>query len=281
MKSKFIAVCFFLASFIVSAQIQTPQPSPSSKIEQKVGLTDVTINYSRPSMRGRAVFGDLVPYGEVWRTGANSNTIISFSTDVTVGGQEVKAGSYALYTVPGVEDWEIMLYSDTSNWGLPQEWDDKKVVATVMTKPLKMPTKIETFTMSVDDLTNNGALIGILWEDLYVGIPFDVPTDKMVMESIDRVMNGPGSQDYFSAAVYYLQEGKDLKQAGEWIDKAIAMQDEPPYWMLRQKSLIQAANGDKKGAIATAKQSLAAAEKAGNKDYVALNKKSLEEWGGK
>jgi len=281
MKKIILVICAFIGSYALEAQVTAPQPSPTSKLEQKVGLTDVTVAYSRPSMRGRTIFGDLVPYGELWRTGANQNTIVTFSDDVMIGGKEVKKGSYALYSKPNKDSWEVYFYSDTNNWGNPEKWDASKVVASVTAKTYELPFKVETFTIDVDNLSNNGASFGIVWESTYVEVPFEVPTVDKAMASIEKVMAGPQAGDYYAAAVYYLQEGKDLDQAQEWIDKSISMQNEPPFWMLRQKSLIQAKNGDTNGAIETAKQSLAAAEKAGNKDYVKLNQDSLAEWGAK
>lgn len=281
MKTFVTCAAVMLSGLFMQAQISVPQPSPAAKLEQQVGLTQVSVVYSRPSMKGRTIFGDLVPYGAVWRTGANANTIVTFSDEVTVGGTQVPAGSYALYSVPGAEEWEIMLYKDTENWGVPADWDASKVVAKVKAEVYKLPWQVETFTIDIDELTNSGAKLGMVWSDQYVAMPFEVPTDTKAMASIEKVMASGEvkANDYFGAAVYYLENGKDLDKAQEWIDKAIGMQKEAPFWMLRQKSLIHAAKGDKKGAIAVAKQSLAAAEKAGNADYVALNKKSLKEWG--
>lgn len=261
------------------AQVSTPAPSPSQKVEQMVGLTNVTLEYSRPSMKGRSVYGDLVPYGAIWRTGANANTKITFSDDVTIGGSEVKAGTYAVYTKPGEKSWEIMFYSDASNWGTPAEWDQSKVAATVTSEVWPMDMPVETFTMTFDDLSNNSVNLGIIWENVYVRATIEVPTDAAVMASIDNTMAGPNGNDYYAAAVYYLQEGKDMNKAKEWIDKAIAMRKDPAFWMYRQKSLIHASMGDKKGAIAAAKTSLELAQKAGNKDYISLNEKSLKQWG--
>src|SRR5690606_34836625 len=154
----------------IQAQIQTPQASPFQKIEQKVGLTDVTLEYSRPSMKGRTIYGDLVPYDKMWRTGANANTKITFSDDVEIGGKTVKAGSYAIFTKPGVSSWEVYFYTDTNNWGTPEKWDDDKVAsqATIQVYPMQMD--IETFTMSFDELKNDAAVLGILWEKTYVGV---------------------------------------------------------------------------------------------------------------
>ena len=261
------------------AQIQTPQPSPTQKVEQAVGLTDVTLNYSRPSMRGRAVYGNLVPFDKMWRTGANSNSIISFSNDVEIGGKTVKAGSYSIFTKPGVSNWEVYFYNDTNNWGLPEKWDTNNIAAQVNVPTVPLTIETETFTISLGDITNDSAILGIQWAKTYVGVPIKFPTDMLVSANIDRAMNGPTANDYYSAAVYYFEAGKDINQAKAWIDKSMEMTKEPIFWQLRQKSLIYAKAGDKKGAIEAAKQSLESAKKAGSDDYVALNNKSLKEWG--
>ena len=266
--------------FTVNAQVETPQPSPFTKIEQKVGLTDVTLEYSRPSMKGRKIFGDLVPYGKMWRAGANKNTTVTFSDDVSVNGETLKAGSYAIFITPNKESWDVVFYSDTNNWGTPAKWDDSKVAAKASVKVYEMPMDVETWTIGFDDLTNNSASIGFVWENTYAAVTFKVPTEEKVSRSIKNVMSGPSAGDYYSAAVYNLSEGKDLDQAMKWIDKAVKMTEkEPRFWFLRQQSLIHAANGDKKGAIEAAKKSLEGAKEAGNADYIKMNEDSLKEWG--
>lgn len=261
----------------VNAQIRTPQPSPFSKIEQVVGLTDVTLEYSRPAMRGRTIFGNLVPFGKVWRTGANANTKITFGDNVLVDGQKLVKGTYAIYTIPNETTWDVIFYSDANNWGTPKEWDESKVAAKTTVKVTPMDMKIESFTMSFDDLATGSAVLGILWENVYVGVKFEVPTDAITSKSIDVIMAGPTGNDYFQAATYYHTEGKDLKQALEWMQKATEG-DNPEFWYLRRMSLIQADLGDIAGAIETAKKSLAGAEKANNADYVKMNKESIAEW---
>ncbi len=280
MKKLLLILMAFTMAYSVNAQVETPQPSPFTKIEQKVGLTDVTLEYSRPNMRDRTIFGDLVPYDKLWRTGANANTKITFSDDVVIDGTTLKAGEYAIFAKPGKTSWEVVFYSDASNWGTPRNWDDTKVAVKTTAKVYEMPMKIETFTIGFDDLSNSSAVIGMIWENVYVGVKFEVPTDEAVVASIKKAMNGPGANDYFSAAVYYLQEGKDIAKAKKWIDKAVDMtKDKPRFWYLRQQSLIHAKAGDKAGAVKAAKASLAGAEKAGNADYVKMNKESLAEWG--
>ncbi|MEZ4779230.1 MAG: DUF2911 domain-containing protein [Flavobacteriaceae bacterium] len=280
---KKIVLCVFVSflSIITFAQIETPAASTSQKIEQKVGLTNVTLEYSRPSMKGRKIFGELVPYDKLWRTGANANTKITFSDDVSVNGMTLKAGSYAVYTKPSQRTWEVYFYTDTNNWGTPQEWDETKVAAAIKLNTYPLPMAIETFTMSFDDVTNSSANLGIMWENVYVGVPITFMTDKAVSANIEKVMGGPSSNDYYAAAVYYLEADKDISKAKMWIDKAIAMREQPAFWYYRQQSLIYAKAGDKKGAIAAAKTSLDLATKAGNDDYIALNKKSLSVWEGK
>ena len=276
-----LAVLTVCSCISVRAQIETPQPSPFQKIEQKVGLTDVTLEYSRPSKKGRKIFGNLVPFDKMWRTGANKNTIISFSNDVVVAGKELKAGAYAIFTKPGKSSWEVVFYNDTNNWGTPQNWDASKAV-TVNAKPMSLPMNIETYTMTFDNLTNNSAVLSLLWENTMVDVKIEVPTDKAVSEAITKVMAGPAPADYYASARYYLESGKDINKANEWMDKAVNMtKDQPRFWWLRQQSLIKAKAGDKKGAIKAAKASLAGAEKAGNADYVKMNKDSLKEWGAK
>lgn len=274
---KIILLAFIgILSLSVSAQITTPQPSPTSKIEQKVGLTDVTVEYSRPSMKGRTIFGDLVPYGPMWRFGANKNTTITFSDNVTISGQDVKAGSYAIFAKPSEKSWEIYFYADTNNWGTPREWDESKVAAKVTADVHAVPFNVETFTLDINNLTNSGATLDVMWEKTFVNIPFTVPTDVAVQASIDKVMNGPEAGDYFSAAVYYLQEGKDMDKAKMWIDKAVDLtKDKPRFWYLRQQSLIYAASGDIKGAIKAAEASLAANP---NADYKKMNEESIAKW---
>ncbi|MEN1786376.1 MAG: DUF2911 domain-containing protein [Bacteroidota bacterium] len=269
-----------LLSFGAYAQMQTPQPSPSSELEQMVGLTEVEVEYSRPSMKGRTIFGALVPYDQLWRTGANKNTMVSFSDAVSVEGKPLEAGSYAIFTKPGEAVWEVIFYSDTENWGIPRAWDASKVAATVKVPVFPIETPIETFTITIDDLHHNGGTLGMMWEKTYIGVKFEVPTEAKATKSIDAVMAGPSAGDLYAAASYYYDAGLDIEKAKTWIDKAVAMDEKGErYWVIRKQSLIHAKSGDTKAAIAAAKKSLAAAEKAGNQDYVKMNKDSLKEWG--
>ena len=278
---KIILSLFVVAfTFSTNAQIKTPAPSPFQKTEQIVGLTDITLEYSRPGVKGRKIFGGLEDFGKVWRTGANANTKLTFSTDFMVDGKKLKKGTYALYTIPGEKTWDVILYSDASNWGTPRKWDEAKVAAQVRVTPQEIPMLIETFTITFDDMTNNSAVIGIMWENTYVGLKIETPTDEMVSSSIEKIMSGPTANDMYGAAVYYLEYGKDIKQAQTWIDKAVEMTSKKPrFWFLRQQSLIHAKAGNTKGAIAAAKESLKHAEIAKNSGFIKMNKASLKEWG--
>ncbi|CAL66789.1 DUF2911 domain-containing protein [Christiangramia forsetii] len=280
MKKLLSLAVIFCLTFSVNAQIESPQPSPFGKIEQKVGLTDVTVEYSRPGMRGRTIFGDLVPFGEVWRTGANANTKITFSDDIKINGKELKKGSYSIYTKPQRDSWEVMFYSSTDNWGVPQEWDDSKVALKATAETMEMPMNMETFTIVIDDLKNDSAALNFIWENTVAMLKMEVPTETKAMASIDKVMNGPTANDYFAAGTYYHEAGKDLDKAYKWVSKASEMAGDQAFWMLRRKSLIEAEMGKKQEAIATAKKSMASAEKANNADYVKMNKESIAEWGG-
>ena len=280
MKKYLLLITLITFSFSFS-QIETPQPSPASEIDQTVGLTEINVEYSRPSIKGREIFGNLVPYNKIWRTGANASTKISFSTHVDINGKRINPGKYSLFTVPNESEWKIILYNNTELWGVPQNWDDNNVVLSTSVKIEKFPEpiSIETFSIGFDKVNNNYVILSIMWDDVYVPITIDVPTKAIVEKNIKEVMSkNPESSDFYAAAVYFRQENINLEKALEWIDKAVEMSDEPKYWQLRQQSLIYAANGDLKGAVKIAKKSLEAAKIADNQDYVKMNKDSIEEW---
>lgn len=260
------------------AQVQTPQPSPAAKIIQTVGLTEFTIKYSRPAMRGRAIMGNLVPYGEIWRTGANRNTIIDFADPITIKSTTIPAGSYALYVRPSAQMWEVFFYTDTDNWGLPQSWDTQKVAASFEFPVTALEDDVTSFTIALTNLANNGGHLEITWERSQIAIPFTVPTAEKATTSIKQTLAGhPKASDFYSAASYYFLEGKDLEKAKGWIAKAIALENDK-YWMYRQQSLILHALGEVDAAIEAAKKSMTLAEKANNPDYVRFNKAAIAEW---
>ena len=281
MRKIFIVLAMVIANFAIEAQVKTPQPSPNAVVKQVVGLTDVELDYSRPSAKGRTIFGDLVPFGKQWRTGANANSTISFSDDVVIDGKILKKGKYAVFTLPKADNWDIIFYTDTDNWGLPEAWDEAKVALKMNVKPEILNRKVETFTMAITGLDNDYGHLEISWEKTLVAVKFEVPTQKAAIASITKALAGPTAGDYFSSAQYYFQSNGDLNKALEYVNKAIEMVKpgtDIPFWHQRLKSLIQAKLGDKKGAIETAKLSLAGAVKAKNDDYAKMNTESIAEW---
>lgn len=261
----------------LNGQIKTPAPSPSSELKQTVGLTDVTIVYSRPNVKGRAIFAEdgLVPFGKPWRLGANAATKFSFSEDVMIAGSKLKAGDYAVLATPGAAEWKFMFYPyESGNWG---SYLEKEAAAVASLKPITGDKNVETMSFHIANVQAASADIVFSWEKTKVTLPLEADTDKQVMASIESVLNGPSQNDYFAAATYYHESGKDLNQALAWVEKATAG-DEPRFWQVRRKALILADLGKKEAAVKAAQLSLELAEKAGNEDYVRMNKKSIEEW---
>ncbi|MFA0963888.1 DUF2911 domain-containing protein [Roseivirga sp. BDSF3-8] len=272
-----ICCALFFAQGSVAQQLDMPAPSPASTIMQKVGLVDAKVVYSRPSMKGRTIFGDLVPYGEVWRTGANASTKVHFSDDVMIDGQKLEGGEYALYTIPGEDEWTVIFSKNTGLWGSGgYEQSDDALRVTV--DPMSMDKAVETFTMNFANLTDEGADLMLMWDKTGVAIPITVNTDEQVMAQIDRAMKNPEASlanMYFQSANYYYSHDKDMDKALEWVNKAVDMRQDA-FWMMHLKAKIQAEMGKKKEAIATAKKSMEVAKQANNMDYVRLNEKLIE-----
>jgi len=262
-----------LSSSMLNAQIDMPQPSPLATMSQKIGLMDATITYSRPSARGRKVFGELVPYGKLWRTGANKASFIEFTDSVRIAGTSVKKGKYAIFTIPNVDEWTIVLNSDWNQSGTSR-YEESKNVVNLKVKPSIIPF-CETFTIDFNYLTTNSAQIEISWETSKVSFGVETSVDEAVMRNIKSALNiSAGS--YFQAARYYYDTNRELPTALEWINKSISMEER--YWVVRYKALIEAKMGDFKTALKTAKRALDLAKEAGNDDYVRLNEASIQEW---
>lgn len=261
-----------------SAQISTPAPSPAASLTQTVGLTEVEISYSRPSVKGRTIFGELVPYDKIWRTGANGATTISFSDDVVLGGAELTAGTYALYTKPGKEMWTVMVYSDLSMGGNVAAYDEANEVARFEVKPSILPFPVESMMFAIDDITSESATIMLIWEKTSVAMDLEVSVDENVMAQIEQVMAGPSANDYRAAAVYYYNTDREMDKALEWINKCIEMGGDR-YWIHTDRARILGKMGKKTEAIAASKKAMAMAQEAGNMDYVKINEGLLAEWG--
>lgn len=276
-KQILFAVSIISLSFTVRAQIPRPMASPQAKVEQKVGLTDLKVEYYRPSKNNRTIFGEVVPFEEFWRTGANENAKFTSSDAVVFGKDTLKAGTYAIFTKPSKDSWEIIFYADYSNWGTPDEWDEKKVVMRTKASVLALNDVVESFTIAFDKLTTKSAELTFSWDKTRAILPFSVPTAVKMQTNIDKVMNGPSASDFHAAAEFYFKERKDLRKALEWETKAAEMRPDA-YWYLNMKAQIQAELGDYKGAVDSAKKVVELAEKAGDKNSVDASKKSIEAW---
>lgn len=268
---------YLMFAFGVNAQISTPKASPLAKVEQKVGLADITISYSRPGKKDRNIFGDVVPFGELWRFGANENTKIASSEPLIFGKDTLKAGTYAIFTKPNKENWEVYFYTETTNWGIPENWNDQKVALKLISPVINLNDVVENLTISIDQIHNSGATLQFSWDKTRINLPFTINTKDKVLASIKKTMDGPTAGDYYSAASYYFQEKLDMKQALIWCSKAVELRPDA-YWILRLLAQLQAENGDYKSAIETARKSMAAATKEGDNSYVKMNKTSIEEW---
>ncbi len=271
----FLSIALIISGFAALAQVRTPSPSPASSVSTVVGLTDVTIDYSRPRIKGRKIFGAgagfVTPFDSLWRTGANNGSKITFSDDVTVEGVKVPAGSYLIYTWPGASEWTISLYKDLELGGNYKNYDKTKEAARFKVKSEKLAEKIETLTFNIGDIADDSktAKVQLTWENTSVKFGVAVDYDTKVMKSIEaNTKVNPGN--YFQAAVYYLENGKDLKQAQEWITKA-ADADPKAFWIYYQKARIEKALGDKTAALASSKKSWTEATAAKNRDYVNMN----------
>jgi hypothetical protein len=271
-----IAMAAFIGHSSV-CQLETPQPSPKGKIEQRIGVMDVSVSYSRPSMRGRKIFGGLVPFNQEWRTGANNPTTISFSDNVKLEGRELAAGTYALFTIPGEQEWTIIINKNSSG-NTPR--DPKDDLVTFTAKPMASATLIETFTINLTDLGMNSANLELAWEQTIVKFKMEFDVDAKVMAAIKKAMENPYSSvanTYYQSASYYFSTGKENRTALEWVNKSLELNNKP-YWVWRLKSQIQAAMKDYKGAIASAEASKARAKEAGNEQFVRFNDEAIAEW---
>jgi Protein of unknown function (DUF2911). len=271
MKRIFLLILIAFALLNVNAQIKTPAPSPTQTIKQDFGVSSIELVYSRPGVKGRQIFGDLVPWGKVWRTGANAATHIKFNDDVTFGGQPLKAGEYAIYTVPGENEWEVIINKGSENWGTEYKQEDD--VFRVKAKPVKLDQQVETFTMQFANVKPTSTDLQIRWDKTMVAVPITTDIDKKVMAQINNMMF-KDNRPYFSAAMYYVETGKDLNQALDWFNKAIE-QNPGAYYMYYNKANTLAKLGRKDEARTTAQKSMQLAREQKNDDYVRLNEKLL------
>lgn len=267
---KIISLLFTFLLFQFSySQLQSPVASPRAKISQKVGLVNISLDYSRPSKKGRAIFGNIVPFNQIWRTGANQATTISFSDDVKINNQLVKAGEYHIYSVPRENSLDLVVYDKTDAWGTLSQFDESLIKARVSSDFYDLPFTIETFTISFGDLSNAGASLNLSWDNKIAIFVIDVLTKDKMIKDIETIMSGnPTKNDYRKAAMYYYEENIYLDKAVKWIDIAFDDSDELKYWQLRYKALINEKLGKIKKAKKYAKLGYQAALKSNSTDAI-------------
>jgi Protein of unknown function (DUF2911)/Anaphase-promoting complex, cyclosome, subunit 3 len=274
MKKYFLLLAFtaYLHGLSHAQTVKTPSPSTPQYVKQDFGLGAIELSYSRPNMRGRKIFGDLVPFDKVWRTGANQATTLTFADPVTIGGTTIPAGKYGLLSIPGADQWTIIITHQLDVTS-PAAYKQDQDVVRIPVKSQQVPFSVETFTILFANVTANGCELQFLWENTFLDLPITTDIDTRVMAQIDNALN-KDSRPYFTGALYYLENGKDLNKALEWFDKAIA-QDPGSFPVYYQKARCLAKLGKKQEAVATAKKGIETAQKAGNADYVALNEKLI------
>ncbi len=279
MKKRFLAFIaagvFFVTFNEARAQVQLPQASSSTTIEQAIGIKKVTLVYQRPNLKERQAFGELAPYGEVWRTGANNIPVLTFEEEVTIDGNKVPAGSYGVLTIPQENgNWTIILSSNAKQWGAYQYKKEEDFLRFDV-KATALSDKVETFTMAFDNVTPEGADLSIAWDKSKTSFHIAVDQSKEIIASIDQAMQSE-KKPYFQAAQYYFTNDLDINKAVEWAAKADEGNTQAPhikYW----RAQIQLKAGDKAGAIKTATEGAAMAKAAGNDEYVKLNNNVLNQ----
>jgi hypothetical protein len=274
MKTTFLvlAFCITLLSASQAQTLRTPQPSSTQTIKQDLGLGSIELNYSRPGMKGRKVFGDLVPFGKVWRTGANNATVVTFTDEVTIGGKKVAPGKYGILTIPDQNSWTVIISKQTDVTS-PAAYKQDQDVVRVSAQPVKIGMPVETFTMQFANVKPNSCELHMMWDNTAVSLPITTDVESKVMAQINTIFD-QDNRPYYNAAMYYMDNGKDLNKALTWFDKA-AEQNPNAFWVYYQRANCLAKLGKKQEAIASAKKSIEIAKVAKNDDYVALNEKLL------
>jgi hypothetical protein len=254
------------------AQLKTPAASPSQTIKQDFGLGSIEVSYARPGVKNRKILGNVVPFGSVWRTGANNATTLQFTDEVTIGGVKIAPGKYGLLTIPTKDNWTIIISNQTdvtSPAAYKQEMDLVRLTAPVQS----LKYRVENFTILIDDVKPTSCVIGLQWDKTKVSFPITTDIDEKMMKSISVAMSGQ-KPPYYSAALYYLENGKNLEQALAWFDKAVQA-NANAYWIQHQRANCLAKMGRKSEAIAAAEKSKELAVAAKNNDYVKLNDKLI------
>jgi tetratricopeptide (TPR) repeat protein len=274
MKKCLVLLCAIALLNSVSAQsLKVPQPSPTQYLKQDFGLGTIEISYSRPGKKNRKVYGDLVPFGTLWRTGANSATTITFTDEVTIGGVKVPAGKYGLLTIPDTNEWTIIISGQTDVTS-PEDYDATKDIVRVKSKIRNIAEAVETFTIQVTDIAATKCDVQLLWENTLVSLPVSTDIDSKVMKQIENTLI-KDNRPYYSGAAYYIDNGKDLNQAILWLDKAI--ENNPRgYWIYYRKAIALQKLGKKKEAMEVSIKSMEIAKEEKDDTYVRNNQKLQE-----
>lgn len=275
MKQLLLIFLAFLTLTTTKAQsLKIPQPSPAQTIKQDFGLGSIEISYSRPSAKGRTVYGDLVPYGDIWRTGANSATTISFSDEVNINGVKIPAGKYGLLTIPGQKEWTLIISKQT-NVTSPADYKQDQDLVRVVVQPAVSATPTETFTIQIANIKNTSCDVQLIWEKTIVALPVTTEIDTKVMKQIENTLV-KDNRPYFSGAFYYSENNKDLNQAISWYDKAIE-QNPKGYWIYYQKARTLLKMGRKQEALIMSQKSMEIAREEKDDTYVRHNEKLQKE----
>lgn len=270
-----LIVLITLSTNVQAQSLKTPAGSPLQTIKQTFALSDITVEYCRPSAKGRVVFGDVVPFGKIWRTGANGSTKITFGDDVTIEGKALKAGTYALYTLPNKDSWDIMFYNDTKLGGNVSEYKTENEVLRIKAMPKSTSDKTETFTIEFANITPTSVNIDLVWEKTRVGFTVKTEIDAKIMANIETVMT-TDARPYYQSASYYYENNKDLSKALNWVTQATEMNPKA-YWVWGLKAKIHAKMNDKKGALAAAQQTLTLAQSEEDGAYIKIAEKIIAE----
>ncbi len=254
--------------------LKVPAASSGQTLIQDFGLGKITLTYSRPNMKGRKIFGALEPYDKVWRTGANSATVIKFSDDVIIEGKNIPAGEYGLFTIPNKKEWTVILSKTSKTWGA-YTYNEADDFARFKIRPITMKESMETFTIQFANVKPTSTQLNLMWENTRISINLATSVDAQVMTSIDAAMK-TDKKPYFQAAQYYFENGKDLATALSWMNEAEKADPKAP-WVKLWKGRVQLKMGDKAGAQATAQSGIAIATEIKNDEYIRLNTQLLAE----
>jgi len=278
--SNFLSIILIvLVATSINSQITHPKASPFAQVEQEIGLSKISIAYSRPAARGRKVIEGLVPYGRIWRVGANESTKITVDTDMTVQGNALPKGTYALYAFPEKGQWQIAFHSNTTHWGDGRKnYNANEDVFRIKVKPQAIPYHQENFLMAFDSITHNSANLNLLWESTKLTIPFRVDTHaQMELEIAKQIKENPTAPTYYESARYLQEQGKDFERALGYLNKALEIGGDT-YYFHRVKSLVQAELGDYKAAIVSAEKSLQISSELEKDEFVRMNEKNIKKW---